>query len=718
MTMILSIFPSVFSFVFSLLIISLFLSSALAIYAFRMKENRTASIFGSIMILSFLWSVLKIFSLFIFSTEIREILHLINILLVVPIPPLFFIVAVYYTKYPKWFNIMHIYILFIIPVILIILVLTSSFHHLLFSGFTIIIDHGIPMHFYKMNIGYYLFDAYIYMIMAFALVLLVKSVINKDIFFRRQMLLFIIGGFIPLAYDVLFTVGISPLKNYNLACVFISIGNVFFAWSLFGYRFFKLVPITRNVVVEKMSDIMVVTNHEDLVIDINKSGKYFFDLVNVDVVGGVFFEIFKKYPPLIKKYFDKDNSINEIAIQKENKVYHYSISITPVESGDALLANIIILHDITERIKSEIEIKQLSIAVEQSPVSIITTDITGKIEYINEAFCKTTGYSPEESLGENTRILKGKTSPNVYATLWETLLSGQIWKGEFINKKKNGEFYYSETTISPIKNDKNQIIKFIAIMEDITERKQAELRIQRQNIELIELNATKDKFFSIIAHDLKNPFNSILGLSNLLINNFDSFDNKKIKEILGYIDSTANQTYNLLENLLEWSRIQQGKLIPKFQKHNLKIIASEMEALHAEFAKNKNISIKNNIKSDIYVLCDVDMTKTILRNLISNAIKFTKNDGTVSIIANQKNSFFEIQIEDNGLGIAEDKIQYLFLIETNSSTAGTNDERGSGLGLILCKEMVEKQGGKIWVESKLNIGSTVFFTIEKFIEAN
>jgi len=716
--MILSIFPSVFSFVFSLLIISLFLSAALGIYALRMRENRTAMIFGSIMLLSFLWSLLKIASLFIYSPEIRQILHHINILLVVPIPPMFFIVAVYYTKYPKWFKNRHIAMMFIIPVVMAILVLNSSLHNLIFYDFTIRVEHEIPMHFYKMNVGYYLFNGFLYLTMAAALIILIKSVINKDVFFRRQMLLFIIGGFIPFAYDVLFTFGISPLKSYNMACVFISIGNVFFAWSLFGYRFFKLVPITRNVVVEQMSDIMIVTNHEDLIIDINKSGKCFFDLANNSLVGASFFEIFKTHPILIQKYLDKTNLKNEITIFKNNQDYHYSISISPVESGAALLANIMILHDITERINSEIEIKQLSIAVEQSPVSIVTTDKAGKIEYVNSAFCATTGYSPQESLGQNTRILKGNTPKYVYIGLWETLQSGQIWKGEFINKRKNGEFYYSETTISPIKNDKNEIVKFIAIMNDITERKEAEIRIQQQNIELIDLNATKDKFFSIIAHDLKNPFNSILGLSNLLLQNFDSFENEKIKEILGFIDSTANQTYNLLENLLEWSKIQQGKLIPKFQKQNLKSIANEIEELHAEFAKNKNINLENNIRPEIEVFCDIEMTKTILRNLISNAIKYTRNNGNISITANWKESKYEIKIADNGLGIAEDKIKDLFLIEKNSSTAGTNDERGSGLGLILCKEMAEKQGGKIWVESKLNLGSTVFFTLEEYIDAN
>jgi len=590
--MILNILPSVFSFVFTLLLISMLLSLALAVYTLKIKENKTAFLFGLIMIFSFLWSLLKMACLFIVSPKIREILHLVNMLLILPIPGLFFINAVYYTKYPKWFKSKHILFLFLIPAILTILILTSNYHQLLFHDFTIKIEHSIPMHFYKMNVGYYLFNLYIYIFMISSILILVKSIINKDIYFRRQMLLFIIGGIIPLIYDAFFTIGISPLRNYNLACVFISFGNCFFAMSLFGYRFYKLVPVTRNLVIEKMPDIMIVTNPEHLIIDINNSGKSFFDLNKVNIIGGSFYDIFKIYPNLIKKYSENDNKPNEITIQKYNQIYYFSISVSKVESGEVLLANIIILHSITER-------------------------------------------------------------------------------------------------------------------------KKAELKIQQQNDELTELNATKDKFFSIIAHDLKNPFNSIIGLSSLLVNQFDSFEKEKIKELLVHIDTTANQTFQLLENLLEWSKIQQGKLIPALKKHNLKNITSEIEQLLLEFANNKNIKIENKINSDISIFCDTDMTKTILRNLISNAIKFTQSNGIVAINAFQKIQNIEIQIKDTGVGIPTDTLPHLFSIEKNTTTKGTSNETGTGLGLLLCKELVEKQGGQIWVESKVGEGSVFYFTLQR-----
>ncbi|MFN8257641.1 MAG: PAS domain S-box protein [Bacteroidales bacterium] len=712
--MLTTILPSVFFIVLVLLCLSFILSVALMVYSFSIKDNKTAFLFGIIMIFVVLWSALKISCLFIYNVETREVLHYINIILVLPIPAIFLILSVLNTNNSKKITFWHLITLFSIPAIILMLVLISPFQPLIFNDFSIETEHGIPMHFYKMKAGYFLFDFYIYLVMSVSLVILIRSVINKDTYFRNQMFLFLIGGSIPFLYDVLYTFGVSPLKHYNMACVFISVGNVFFAWSLFGYRFFSLVPITRNVVVEKMADIMIVINHENIIIDINKSGKSFFGLEKGRFVGSSFYERFSDYPELISKYLHSEYQKDEIKLKKdENSYYYFDVKVTPVNSGNEFLASIIILHDITERINAEMKIRQLSVAVEQSPVSIIVTDTSGAIEYVNGAFSDTTGFSISDSIGQNPRILKGKTNPSVYSQLWTTLVSGLIWKGEFINKKKNGHYYYAETTIAPVKSDKGEIVKYIAVMNDITDRKESELKIKLQNNELHELNATKDKFFSLIAHDLKNPFNSILGLSYLLVNHFDSFEKEKIKQIISQIEITAGQTYKLLENLLEWSKIQQGRIIPILKSHNLFQLVEEVVAIYIESAKQKNIQIKNQLMKNTPVICDRDMTKTILRNLVSNSIKFTDRGGKISVCADIEEIYVKLKVIDTGIGMSEEKIKTIFKIDKNTSTPGTEDEKGTGLGLILCHEMIEKQGGSITVKSKPGKETIATITFKK-----
>jgi two-component system, sensor histidine kinase and response regulator len=246
---------------------------------------------------------------------------------------------------------------------------------------------------------------------------------------------------------------------------------------------------------------------------------------------------------------------------------------------------------------------------------------------------------------------------------------------------------------------------------ELTARVATHLEIKRSREKLIELNATKEKLFSIISHDLKSSLGSILGITDLVLENFDDYQPDRIREIIVSIHQSSKNTYELLENLLDWARLQTGKLTRQIEKHDLTTNIHSICQLYSEIAKNKNITIQNNIISDITIYCDVDMTKTVLRNLISNAIKFTNSEGLVSLNFIESDSHVEIHVSDSGVGIEAENIPYLFSIEKNISTPGTKGEKGTGLGLMLCKELIEKQDGKIWVESEVGKGTTFKFTL-------
>lgn len=236
-----------------------------------------------------------------------------------------------------------------------------------------------------------------------------------------------------------------------------------------------------------------------------------------------------------------------------------------------------------------------------------------------------------------------------------------------------------------------------------------ELKFAREK--LVELNATKDMFFSIISHDLRNPLSAILLSSELLQIYIEKKDNEKSLKFARNIQVSALSVNKLLENLIGWSQVQTGKLLPKIENHNLKPIVNEVSLLFNEIAINKSITLINNIISDVYVDCDLEMTKTILRNLVSNALKFTDREGIVSISCVENEIEIEVHISDNGVGIDPQNIKYLFAIDKNISTPGTLNEKGTGLGLLFCKELVEKQGGRIWAESETGKGSVFTFTI-------
>lgn len=237
------------------------------------------------------------------------------------------------------------------------------------------------------------------------------------------------------------------------------------------------------------------------------------------------------------------------------------------------------------------------------------------------------------------------------------------------------------------------------------------LEIQRKELE--ELNKTKDKFFSIISHDLRGPFSVILGYTDLLLKQFEKFTKEQTLDFVTQIQNSARKQYKLLENLLQWSRIQIGTMKCEPTELNLKNLNSNVLTLFEPNARNKEINLFSQI-GDVKVLADENMITAVMRNLVSNAIKFTPRGGYVNIYTKNTNKFIEITVQDSGIGISEKKIKNLFNIEVSNSTPGTEEESGTGLGLILCKEFVEKNGGKIWAESQINEGTEMKFTLPAY----
>lgn len=230
-------------------------------------------------------------------------------------------------------------------------------------------------------------------------------------------------------------------------------------------------------------------------------------------------------------------------------------------------------------------------------------------------------------------------------------------------------------------------------------------RTRKKAEELKLLNATKDKFFSIIAHDLKNPFNSLLGFSELLKSDFDSMEKEEMRTFINIIHDSSKHGFNLLENLLQWSRANTGSIEYFPKTINVGELISNCISLYRNNADKKQIQIFNDVPEDLILFGDKEMLSTVFRNLISNAIKFTLKGGKVKIKMVKNSKRVVISVIDTGVGIPEEKISSLFKIDVQHSTLGTSNEKGTGLGLILCKEFVEKHGGQIKVESERKNGS-------------
>ena len=258
-------------------------------------------------------------------------------------------------------------------------------------------------------------------------------------------------------------------------------------------------------------------------------------------------------------------------------------------------------------------------------------------------------------------------------------------------------------------------IIFLVFRSRVRELKNQKILLEKtveiKTAELNELNTSKDKFFSIIAHDLKNPFNTIIGFSEMMKESMRLNDIGTFYEYSVMINTAAVQTLRLLENLLEWANSQRGKLIFSPGQVHLKEIINDEFSIAEEMAISKNIELRSDVDNSLMIFADKNMIRTILRNLISNAIKFTSRGGKVEIGAKKHQDIVEISVSDNGIGMSDETISKLFRLDANLSTRGTENEKGTGLGLYLCREFVDKHGGRIWVESKPGSGSTFKLTL-------
>lgn len=379
-----------------------------------------------------------------------------------------------------------------------------------------------------------------------------------------------------------------------------------------------------------------------------------------------------------------------------------------------------ISRDITQRKKTEEVITEsvdrFDNLLARVPVGIYVFWIRAnghmEFEYVSDRWCDIHQISREEALADVSQVHKLIHKDDLEDFLLLNKEAAQyrkkfVWEGRFLNRGKHRWFRIESIPVGYDNGD----TQWYGATQDITKRKEIEKALRKSEIKLGELNAQKDKFFSIIAHDLKSPFNSILGFSEILIDQIGLKNYEGIDEYATIISQSAQKTMNLLQNLLDWSRAQTGRM--EFNPEYFELVdwIGENKMLFDIIASQKNISIKNKLPNSIVAFADKQMISTVLRNLLSNAIKFTRPGGEINISAEKKSNEILISVSDNGIGIATKKLDKLFRIDENNSTHDTENEKGTGLGLILCKEFVETHGGKIWAESEEGEGSTFYFTL-------
>jgi PAS domain S-box-containing protein len=373
--------------------------------------------------------------------------------------------------------------------------------------------------------------------------------------------------------------------------------------------------------------------------------------------------------------------------------------------------------DITEGRIAQDQVRKLSQATENSPASVVITGKDGTIEYVNPTFCEVTGYSAEEAIGNNPRVLKSGDLPeSFYKNMWQTILSGTTWRGDFINRKKNGEEFWESASISPIKNNEGEITHFVAVKQDITERKHMEKELIQAKQAADEANKAKGDFLANMSHEIRTPMNAVIGMAHLALKTDLS---PKQRDYLKKIQSSANALLGIINDILDFSKIEAGKMDIETVDFNLEDVMENLANLVTVKAQEKeDLEVLFNTHWEVprFLVGDPLRLGQVLINLSNNAVKFT-DSGEIVVSSelleqNEDRITLKFSVRDTGIGLTEEQAGKLFQSFTQADTSTTRKYGGTGLGLAISKKLVNMMGGEIWVESEYGRGTTFNFTAD------
>ena len=453
----------------------------------------------------------------------------------------------------------------------------------------------------------------------------------------------------------------------------------------------------------------------------NKACELLYGYTAAEAIGNNVFNILisKKYAKQVRSetehMFSTQQTIHseerELLQKNGSKVHGFS-SYTLVSIPDNHVELYSIDVDLTQRKNAEQQLRLLSRSVEQSPVSIVITDRAGNIEYVNSTFTKITGYSFQEAIGNNPRILKsGNQDESVYRVLWNNISAGKEWKGELLNKTKSGKLIWEDVIISPVTDDFGIITHFVAIKEDITEKKKIieELMYAKEKAE--ESDRLKSAFLANMSHEIRTPMNGILGFTELL--NDPNFSGEEKQNFINIIQKSGQRMLNTVNDLIDISKIETGQMAVVLSETNVKEQLLNMYCFFEPEAVEKKLKfILNNNLDDGNALVVTDAVKldSILTNLIKNAIKYT-DTGKIEIGCNCKNHEIEFYVKDTGIGIPKYRQNAVFNRFEQADVGDKRAYQGSGLGLAIAKAYVEMLEGRMELESEPGYGSTFRFFI-------
>ncbi len=672
---------------------------AMAMAALRRQRVAGGLSFGLLMLAAAVWSFANGLELAVQQPEAKILWARFQYFGITSLPVFWFIFVLEYTHQAHWLKRPFSMLIWIIPLATVLAAWTNDLHGWLWTEILpVSADAGAQM-IYGHGWVFWGFAGYGYLLILVGTLALVWSILRYPRLYRRQAAIVLAGAAIPWVGNALYLGGLSPVLGIDPTPLSFALSGMLYSLGIFRFHLFELVPVAREAIVEMMADGVVVLDKHDRVLDINPAAQEMLQ-VTEDVIGQDAAAALAHFPHLLACCCEGGDRVNTCLSVGETR--SLDVSITTLQSrGDVMAGRLIVMHDITEIRRTSEQLRLQSIALEAAASAIAILDRNGVFVWVNPAFTRLTGYAMDELKDQTPRLLKsGKHDHAYYQALWQTVLAGQVWQGETINRRKDGSLYTEGQTIAPVRDDQGQVAYFISVKQDISERKQVE--------------KLRDDLAHTMVHDLRNPLGNVLFAVDVLAQPTPPSEEERVT-LFKVARESGERMMDLLDAILEVTRLETGQMPINPAPVDLADLISGALKLQAPLSKEKDIHLSSDLLHSL-PLVNVDHTviSRVLQNLIGNAIKFTPSGGEVRVGLHQEpdGDLLCVSISDNGPGIAGDIKAHVF----NKFVTGRVEGSGSGLGLAFCRLAVEAHRGHIWVESEPGQGAVFRFTLPVYDE--
>ncbi len=695
----------------TILAVATVISIMLAFYTWQHRQTPGAKPFSLMMLALFGWSLTYLIQIISPDLASQAFWNKTTYFGVVTTPILWFLFSLEYTERKNWITRTRLIGLFIIPIITILIIWTNNTHHWFWaSDGKLVQDGDILLRSAENRFWFWTHSIYSYLFILAGTVLVVRALLHWPAQYRGQMIWILLAVFAPWIFNVIQIFKLLPIV-IDLTPFAFTLTGAGMAFALYRHQLLDLAPIARDVIIEGMQDGIIVLDTSNRIVETNKAVHHILNIPeNQTLIGKKLAEAIIQWPKLAKRSENASKTEDEIALGTGADQSWVGLTSLPLQDKkNNNVGRLIIIRNITSRKKAEEQVRKLSRAVESSPTSIVITGVDGNIQYVNPKFTQVTGYTIDETFGKNSNILKTDQTPvGTHDDLWKTISEGREWSGEFCNRKKSGELYWELASISPIHDEDGNITHYVAVKEDITERKRAQESLVIAYDQALEASRAKSRLLARVSHELRTPLGGILGYAELLRDGMLGEIKEEQKDAaISILQSTEHLT-TMVNELLDEAQIQANTTILKEKTFSPATLLEHATSGFEIMAEKKGLGfatfISPNLPENLYG--DEHRLRQILINLIGNAIKFTQKGEVRVRLERHTPEYWILQVTDTGMGIANESQTAIFEPFQQVHNHITSENRGIGLGLAITKQLVNLMGGRIMLESQPGQGSS------------